>query len=455
MKKLLLFASLMVAFASQAQDYWTEYATSQPAASTGMRSISIVNDNVTWLSNSCGTASCTAIRRYSKTTNGGTVWTTGVVDLGANSANLEIANIFGISDQVAYASVFPKAAGAIGGVYVTTNGGSLWTRQNTAVFNGADGASFCNVVHFFNANEGFAMGDPSGGSFEIYTTSNGGANWTRVSAGNIPAALDPEEYGLTNQYTFSGDTVWFGTTFGRIYKSTNKGATWTVVQSPILDFGGGINGSESGDMSFTDANNGLLQTSDYFLYGTADGGATWTEIIWAGMMRNFGIAEVPGLPNTYVSVGEDLDNAERGSSYTTDGGLNWVNINDNPDAEHVQGGVVAFLNENTGFASGFSTSAAVGGIYKWNGEPLLKTTVFSNDKAFTASPNPTSGMVQLSGKNISTVTVYDVLGKQVLNSNYSALNTVSLDMSSFNNGVYMVKVVNAQGSSSTIKVVKQ
>ena len=86
MKKLLLFASFMVALSAQAQDYWSEQATSQPAASTGMRSISIVDDNVAWLSNSCGTTGCATIRRYSKTTNGGTVWSTSAIDLGENHA---------------------------------------------------------------------------------------------------------------------------------------------------------------------------------------------------------------------------------------------------------------------------------------------------------------------------------------------------------------------------------
>lgn len=155
MKKLLLIASFLVAFSSQAQDFWTEYATAQPAASTGMRSISIVDDNVTWISPSCGTSGCTPIRRYARSVNGGTVWTTGVVDLGANSANLEIANICATSADVAYAAVFPKP-GAIGGVYKTINGGTTWTRQNTAVYNDPD--SFTNLVHFFNENEGVAMG---------------------------------------------------------------------------------------------------------------------------------------------------------------------------------------------------------------------------------------------------------------------------------------------------------
>ncbi len=453
MKKLLLFASFILALSAQAQDYWTEYATSQPAASTGMRSISVVNDNVTWLSNSCGTTGCTAIRRYSKTVDGGLTWTTAAIDLGASAANLEIANIWGVSDQVAYASVFPKAAGAVGGVWQTTNGGTTWTRQNTASFNGADGASFTDLVYFWDANNGVVFGDPSDGSFEIYTTSNGGTNWVRVPAGNIPAAIDAAEYGLTNQYAATGNKIWVGTTFGRILMSVDHGLTWTVAISPIPDFGGGINGAESGDLAFSDESNGVLQTSDYLLYNTTDGGDTWNSVTWVDNLRNFGISEIPGLPNTYISVGEDL-NAVRGSSFTTDGGVTWTNINDNPDTNYVDGGVISFLNATTGFASGFSTSAAVGGIFKWNGNPLANDT-FTAQQIATASPNPTSGVIELKGTNISQVEVYDVLGKQISSNNYSSLNNVTLNLASLNNGVYMVKVSNATGNSSTIKVVKQ
>lgn len=63
MKKLLLITCLLSTIYTQAQDYWTEYATSQPEANTGMTSISIVDDNVTWLNMSCGTIGCTPIRK--------------------------------------------------------------------------------------------------------------------------------------------------------------------------------------------------------------------------------------------------------------------------------------------------------------------------------------------------------------------------------------------------------
>jgi photosystem II stability/assembly factor-like uncharacterized protein len=453
MKKILLFAAFIVAMSTQAQDYWTEYATSQPAASTGMRSISVVDDNVVWLSNSCGTANCTPIRRYSLSLDSGLTWSTNAIDLGAGAANLEIANICGVSATTAFAAVFPRAAGAVGGVWKTTDSGATWTRQNTASYNGP--ASFCNIVHFWDENNGVTMGDPDGGFYEIYTTTNGGTNWTRVPAGNIGAApVDPEDYGLTNQFHVTGNTIWFGTTFGKVYRSTDKGLTWTQWQTPIPDFGGGINGTESGDLAFTTETKGLLQTSDYQLFETLDGGETWNSVNWAGVLRNFGFSEIPGLPDTYISIGEDLDGSVRGSSFSTDGGLNWTSINDNPDTNYVEGGVITMRSAQVGFASGFSTSAVVGGIYKWNGVSLSNAS-FSNDGGFVASPNPTSGELRLSGANIANVVIFDVLGKQVFAGNYGGLNAVDLNMTAFNSGVYMVKVTNTQGNSSTIKVVRQ
>ena len=385
-------------------DYWTEYANAQPAVSTNVGSISIVNDNVVWCNNGCGTANCTAIRRYSRSVNSGLNWTTGVVDLGAASQSLEISNISGTSASTAYVSAHPKAnVSAIGGVWKTTDGGLTWNRQATATYGSND--SFANLVHFFDANNGVTMGDPDGGYFEIYTTSNGGTTWTRVPSSNIPLPLfGPAptlrpEFGLTNQYTVTGDAIWIGTTNGRILKSVNRGLNWTITQSPIPDFGGGENGTTSGDLAFTDVNNGLLLTNEYSLYGTSDGGVTWTEITYAGVdgneptLGNFGLSEIPGLPNAYVAVGIDLLNDPvRGSYYTINGGLNWTVINDNPDLNYVDGGVISFYSPTVGFAGGFSTSAAIGGIFKWNGNDLyLANTKFSSDNKFSISPNPTTG----------------------------------------------------------------
>ncbi|MBS1534728.1 MAG: T9SS type A sorting domain-containing protein [Bacteroidetes bacterium] len=375
MKKLLLLSIFLIVVSAQAQSVWTEYATAQPTALTGVRSISIVDENVTWLNMRPGNTGISAIRRFAKTDNGGTVWTTGAIDLGPNSLNLEIANIHGVSSSVAYASVFPSGGGVQGGIWQTTDGGTTWTRQATAAF--SDPASFTNLVYFWNAQEGIAAGDPANGYFEIYKTSDGGSNWSRIASTPALVPIDPQEYGMP-QFAVSGNSIWIGTTFGRLLHSTDKGATWSVAQSPIPDFGGGINGSGKGHLAFSDVNHGLLMTDAYELYRTNDGGATWTAVFVANdtAMKNFGISAVPGHPNMYVTVGQDLLlSPTRGSAYTLDAGNTWFHIN---DTNQVDGGIVSMLNENYGFASGFSYSSTVGGIFRWNGMATLPVQYNSN-----------------------------------------------------------------------------
>ena len=162
------------------------------------------------------------IRRYSKTIDGGTTWTTGAIDLGADGANLEINNIHGISATVAYAAVCPKTQTAVGGVWKTTDGGTVWIRQDA--FNNA--GSNPELAYFWNANNGVAVGDPVNGYFEIYTTSNGGANWTRTASSPAIMSIDQNESGLPNKFTVTGNTIWAGTTFGRILKSADH---WVYV----------------------------------------------------------------------------------------------------------------------------------------------------------------------------------------------------------------------------------
>ena len=306
------------------------------------------------------------------------------------------------------------------------------------------------------------MGDPSGGYFEIYTTVDGGDTWTRVPSSPNLTPLVPEEYGKSNAFTVLGNTIWTSTTFGRILKSTDKGLTWTTTQSPVPDFGG-CSIADCGtdwDMAFSDENNGLIQTDDYQLFSTHDGGSTWETVNWSGVLRNFGIAAVPGLTGTYISVGEDLiTSPERGSSFSIDSGVTWFNINDNPDLDHVDGGVIAMLNQDYGFASGFSTSPTQDGIFRWGGGPLLRTailaaTVFATDKSVMVSPNPTSGILNIKGKNISRIAVFDLLGKQMSETNDVESDAISYDLGFLTNGVYLVKITNDKGTS-IVKIVKK
>jgi len=448
MKKLLLFLfALPLGFSGYSQSlYWDTKATTFSAASTGISEIRYAhnNPNVIWGYGQDGSGAGADIRVFTKSSDGGLTWSSGAINVG--NTTLIMGGITALTGTSAVVAVCPAVGStAQGGIFKTTNSGSTWVKQTSAAFNSAD--SFSNIVYFWDDQTGFCQGDPAGGYFEIYTTTNGGDAWTRLPSANIAPMLEGE-YAYTRCLTVTGNTVWFGTNKGRMYKSTDRGLNWTAFQTPLTDFNGGTN------FAFANDNDGIMITSDYTYYTTSNGGVTWTSTFPEGMYRNYNLSYVPGTTATYVSTGEDFEEV-RGSSYTTDGGLTWFNINDVDidDPINCSPGL-HFADATHGVAGGFNASSAVGGIYRWKGS-FLANVDFQSTKSFTASPNPTTGLLELSGKNISNVIVYDILGKQVSATNYSALNNVSLNLSALNNGVYMVKVTNNTGNTSTIKVVKQ
>lgn len=447
MKKLLLLPLLALGYSAQAQVYWEEEATGFSTASTGVNEIRWVNEADVWVTGYDGSGGGAQFRVWSKSADAGQTWTSGIMNLGVFSPNLGIGSLSPISQSTAWTAAFPNATTVQGGVWKTTDGGANWSKQGTALFNtGTD--SFTNFVHMWDANVGVCGGDPASGYFEIYTTTNGGTNWTRVASSSIPTPLTGE-YGYTRIYETAGSRIWFGTNKGRLFRSDDNGANWVAFQTPCTDFGDADLGA---NFTFESATVGKMIFSDWSQYATTDGGATWTAEFPSGAIRSGDVCYVPGMTGVLVNIGEDLIDAIRGGSVSVDNGENWIDLGEPIDAVSV----VEFFDATHGLASGFTASAAEGGAYRWISDLnlFLGTQNFQDTKAFTASPNPTSGDLNINGKNISTVAVFDILGKQVANYNYGAVNTATVNMGSLNAGVYMVKVSNNEGTS-TIKVVKQ
>ncbi len=453
MKKALLILFFALSFSSQAQ-FWQNVSTSFSTVSSGVSEISYAIDpNTIWVSAYDGVTVANNVQKWAKTSDNGATWTSGTINVG--NANLGIGDMSAIDASNCYVLINPTATSgtALGGVWKTSDGGVSWVKQSTASYNAA--TSFPNIVHFFNENDGVTMGDPAGGYFEIYTTSNGGTNWTRVASSNIPLPLNTDEFGYTGKREVRGNTIWFGTSVGRVYRSTDKGLTWTVGDvTPVPDFGGAITSGTSGDVMFRDDNNGLLMDNNYGLWDTTDGGTTWNSVAYSGDYRTSQMAYVPGTPNTYVVTGNDITNDLRGTSFTEDGGLNWININDLEPTPPNTGGSIDFYDCTHGIIGGFTTSSTVGGAYMNTHDYCVSfaTSTFSNDKLFSA--NISNKVLEVYGKDITNVTVFDVLGKQVLNNNFTSVTNASLNVDSLNSAVYLVKVTNNLGNTSTIKVVK-
>ena len=85
------------------------------------------------------------------------------------------------------------------------------------------------------------------------------------------------------------------------------------------------------------------------------------------------------------------------------------------------------------------------------------TTIGISDNilaGFTYYPNPTSGILNLSSKQIiDNASIYNLLGQKVLETSLKA-NTASLDISNFSSGTYIMKI-SINGEIGTYKLLKQ
>ena len=84
----------------------------------------------------------------------------------------------------------------------------------------------------------------------------------------------------------------------------------------------------------------------------------------------------------------------------------------------------------------------------------LSTVSFENGRAFTFYPNPVDNkLTLLAGKRIENVTIYSILGAQVLTKSPNSLSD-EIDTSSLKAGTYFVQVT-VEGVTDTIKIIKK
>ncbi len=460
MKKVLLSLSLVtLSLGAYAQYSWSPQGT-KLATSFGVNELSIVNPTTAWLTAYDGSGAGTYPKVVSKTTDGGTTWTATTIT-GPVAAAL-VGDIAALDANTAFIVTAPVTGTAANGIWKTTNGGTSWTKQTAY-----STASFANVIHFWDANEGFSAGDPTGSGanakFEILRTTNGGTTWTAVAS--APAPVGGIEYGLTGVKYVLGNNIWLGTTKGRILRSSDKGVTWTANSTPALDFGGGASGGgvdgSSAKIAFRDANNGLLiaidNSIDAVLYDTADGGSTWEPVDATGTWFFGDITYVPGTQNTYVSTGINSTATQgTGSSFTADGGATWTIIDNIAGVDGGQRGKVNFYNNTTGWAGFFSDGpTGSAGILKFVGAlpvaPLAvnESSAKSNLKVF---PNPAVDVVNLtSNKEVKSVTIYDLSGKKVK----STTETKQINVSNLAKGTYILQANYGNGAVENTKIIKK
>ena len=423
---------------------WLPQATGFSAQSRGINYISIVNPDVVWANAYDGSGKGASVQEFTKTSDGGNTWKPGTYN--GVPASYAVSTLSAVSADKAWVAMYAKTAGnGYGGIFTTNDGGLTWLKQPSATFN--DPNSFPDVVYFWDALRGVCMGDPINNYFEIYTTSDGGSNWTRVPSANIPIS-SAGEYGYTNLYTVYGNTIWFGTNKGRVFKSTDQGKHWTAFSTGMPEVTTlGFHNDSVGIATYVAYNSSTNAITDFQMKKSVDGGDSWTTVSPTGNYYKSDMAVVPDAEGLLISTGITQDLATSGSAYSLDEGKTWTQLDDS-----IQYTSVKFFSSSVGWAGGFNETSSSRGIWKWLGIPTTGVKDIPGNKLnLSIYPNPCFGKLHFITANperVVEISINDLQGKLVKhfsnNQNRQSREFI-IDLTSLKKGVYIAVVKTKRG----------
>jgi photosystem II stability/assembly factor-like uncharacterized protein len=204
-----IFAIVFSLFSFQSifsQVFWEERNS---GVSVSLNSISNIDAAKAWICGDSGTVLMTI--------NNGYNW----INVSGNGIpnNITLVNIFGINSTNAITAGFKDS---ITYVYRTTNSGLNWIQ----VFSQTSG--FINAVWMKTDTVGFMEGNPVGGRWSLWKTTDKGANWD--STGLFLPQLGNEKSWRNSLYLV-GNKLWFGTNNSRIYYSDSSGYHWIALST--------------------------------------------------------------------------------------------------------------------------------------------------------------------------------------------------------------------------------
>jgi photosystem II stability/assembly factor-like uncharacterized protein len=300
--------SLLIIFiAALAAAQWQKQPLETKAS---LRGLSVVSEKIIWASGSGGI--------FLRTIDGGKTWTVGKVP---EADQLDFRDVEAFDANTAY--LLSIGNGENSRIYKTTDGGKTWKLQ----FKNTNEKAFFDAFAFWDKTHGIAMSDPVDDKYLLIETRDGGEIWKPIENMQMPNAKSGEaafaasgtcliRQGVNNVFLVSGGND------ARVFKSENRGKTWSVYETPVVK---GTTGSGIFSIAMFDKSRGVIVGGNYEkpnevnnnLAFTDDGGKIWTLGKGLSGYRS-GVTYID--KKTLITVGSN------GSDLSTDGGKSWKNL---------------------------------------------------------------------------------------------------------------------------------
>ena len=228
---------------------------------------------------------------------------------------------------------------------------ALLFKNGKVVYRESHQKVFYDSMEFWNNEEGIAVGDYTDNCISILITRDGGDSWNKLDCSVFSDIKENEGFFAASDSNISivKNKTWIATggLNSRVYFSNDKGLSWVVTETPILQ-GEPTTGIFSID--FYDKKNGYAVGGDYTKpkidslnkIRTSDGGKTWNVV---ASNQNPGYRScVQYFPN---SKGDQLLAVGfNGVDYSSDTGSTWKHLSDEGFY------TVRFLNDSVAYAAG-------------------------------------------------------------------------------------------------------
>ncbi len=299
------------------------------------------------------------------------------------------------------------------GIYFSTNDGENWAKDSNGF------PIYSEVTSFTSIGGSFFAGTTDSG---VFRSTDNGKNWTYSGLDTI---------NITSLVEFGSNL--FAGTYGRIYLSTDSGASWHSADSGIVF--GMIDGVSSfsavGSNIFAGTNFGNIGSSgngEVFL--STDSGASWNAVD-SGLMCDNIFELVADGPNLFAGTCG-------GVFLTTNNGSSWAEVDTGFIFDNEFSGIFALT-----VSAGYLFAGVDNGIWRrplsdFNQSGVAESTTLNS--TLRIFPNPSSSSIQIMGGQPGEVHLFDLLGREVLTSSALPNGEGSLDVSHLSDGMYFLRL---------------